>query len=370
MSHYADIDHPARLEVAFGWTRIGPGDTIYLRAGTYTGDYIFILNGTAELPITVKPYPGEHPIIDGSLNVTGNYVNFEDLEFRYSGWAARDNAPEGDLKGIDLRGIGNKMIGCIIHDTFNNGSWQTNKGGGFTDCLIYNCGCHRASSNADEGHAIYTQNEFATQSHHNNILCGQYNYGLHGFTEGGLLNNFDIRNNICFRNGGREFLLGGAGGQRARNCTVDGNVMLEGDGFLKGTDILLTNNYSPNGFTIDAQSNNVVQSDNTFTPGSGTNIFIFPRTKAGWAHIAIFNWDSLNSVNVDLSTVTGLNSGDSYKLHNAQDYFSDIATGTVPGNKIISVDMRAVSHSVAARTGSTAVAATFPTFGAFVLEKV
>jgi hypothetical protein len=372
MTYYGSEVNPAELSVALNWTRIGPGDTIYLRGGTYTGDFVCDIDGTAALPIHIKPYPGEFPIIDGSLIVTGNHVHFYDMEIRYSGWTNRESAPEEDIKIIDLRGANNRLIGCVIHDTFNNGSWETNTSGGLYECLIYNCGCHRAASDDDEGHAIYTQNEFATQSHHNNICWGQYNFGLHGYTAGGLLDYFDWRYNICFRNTGRQFALGGLGGQRAHNCTLDSNVMLEGDGWLKGNDIALTNNYSPNGFTIDAASVNVTQSGNTFTaPGSGTNIFVFPRTyKAGWAHVSIFNWDSADNVNLDLSSVTGLNEGDTYNLHNAQDYFTDIATGTVPANKIISVDMRAVSHSVVARIGSTAVATTFPTFGAFVVEKV
>jgi hypothetical protein len=365
------IDFPIKLHRVLTGFNVLPGDTLALRGGTYSGDYVCQINGTAEDPVIIRPYNGEHVIIDGSLIVTGDHVHFYDMEIKYSGWTNRESAPEEDIKIIDLRGANNRLIGCVIHDTFNNGSWDTNIDGGLYECLIYNCGCHRAVSDDDEGHAIYTQNISATQSHHNNICWGQYNFGLHGYTVTSSLDYFDWRYNICFRNGGRQFALGGLGGQRAHNCTIANNVILEGDGWLKGNDITLTNNYSPNGFTIDADSVNVTQSGNTFTaPGSGTNIFVFPRTyRAGWAHIAIFNWDGLDNVSLDLTSVTGLNSGDGYKLHNAQDYFTDFATGTVPGNKIISVDMRAVSHSVVARIGSTAVATTFPTFGAFIVEK-
>lgn len=371
MSYYGDIDNPAKLDVVMSWTRIGPADTVYLRGGTYSGDFTCALNGTAALPLIFRAYPGERPIIDGSLTISGNYTHWYDLEITYSGWTGRDEVPNGTNPGhgLTVSGTGNKMTGCIVHDTGGNGSWQANTGGGFSGCLIYNCGW--LSPDGGHGHAIYTQNEFATQYHHNNILWGQYGFGMHGYTAAGLINYFDLRQNICFRNDGRQFALGGLGGQRAHNCVVDENVMLEGDGYLKGDDITLTNNYSPNGFTIEGTSERVTQSGNTFTaPESGTNIFVFPRVdKSGWAHVAIYNWDSANSVDLDVSGVTGLGVGDGYKLHNAQDYFDDIATGTVAESQIIAVDMRAVSHSVEARVGSSALASTFPAFGAFVLEK-
>lgn len=365
-------EDPITLTKALSGVNVIPGDAIYLHGGTYTGDFVTQLAGTAENPITIQPHNNETVIVDGSLAVNGQYTTWKDIIFTYSGWTARDNAPENELKTVEARGKGIKFIGCIIHDTFNNASWQTNQGGGFYECLIYNCGCHRASSNQDEGHAIYTQNEFATQEHHNNILWGQYNYGFHGYTQNGTLYYFDIQNIISFNNGGRDFSLGGLGGQRGANCAIDACCFTDDSPYLKANNTSLTNIYSPGGFTVDAASQNITQSGNTFTsPGSGTNIFVFPRAnKSGWAHVAIYNWDSLDSVDLDLSSVTGLGVGDTYKLHNAQDYFTDIVTGQLPANKTLTVDMQAASHSVVARIGSSAVAKTFPTFCAFVVEKV
>lgn len=366
------IIFPGDLADALTSALILPGSRILLREGVYSGDFICTLVGGVANIITIQSYPGERAIIDGSLTMSGVYTDLVDLEITYSGWEGRDAIADGvdPAHALVLSGTNNRAIGCVVHDTSGNYSWQTNVGGGFLECLIYNCGW--MSGGAGFGHAIYTQNELATQTHSNNILWGQYNYGMHGYTLAGLINNFSLLQNTCFRNGGRQFALGGLGGQRAHNCTVDQNVMLEGDGWLKGDDITLTNNYSPNGFTIDPESQNVTQSGNTFTaPKSGVNSFVFPRAnKAGWAHVAVFNWESADSVSLDLSGITGLSVGDAYKLHNAQDYFTDIVTGTVPENQTIAVDMRSINHTVAARIGSTAVETTFPTFGAFVVEKV
>jgi hypothetical protein len=52
------------------WNGAAAGDTIYIRQGTYTGRLFWLkstvlVNGTAEYPITIKPYQGETVIFDG-----------------------------------------------------------------------------------------------------------------------------------------------------------------------------------------------------------------------------------------------------------------------------------------------------------------
>lgn len=55
------LDHPAAVK---------PGDTIWVRGGTYLGPYGSSLNGTSSAPIKVRAYPGERAIIDGSRTET------------------------------------------------------------------------------------------------------------------------------------------------------------------------------------------------------------------------------------------------------------------------------------------------------------
>jgi len=47
------------------------GDTVYLRGGTYAEQVQVQKTGTAENWITIKNYPGETPVIDGTTSVTG-----------------------------------------------------------------------------------------------------------------------------------------------------------------------------------------------------------------------------------------------------------------------------------------------------------
>lgn len=50
--------------------KLSPGDTLQLREGTYYESSISIhLKGTADLPITIESYPGEHAAIDGGVPI-------------------------------------------------------------------------------------------------------------------------------------------------------------------------------------------------------------------------------------------------------------------------------------------------------------
>jgi hypothetical protein len=84
--------------------------------------------------------------------------------------------------------------------------------------------------------------------------------------------------------------------------------------------------------------------------------------------IVVWNWTGGDSVSVDVSTVLGI--GDSYRLRSAIDYFGDVATGTVAGDGTITIDMRAISHSVSIPDGweEPLIATTFPIFGCFILD--
>jgi hypothetical protein len=105
-------------------------------------------------------------------------------------------------------------------------------------------------------------------------------------------------------------------------------------------------------------------------PESGQRVTVYPNLEeTGRANITIYNWDEADSAVVDVSGV--LAAGAPYKLHNAQDYYGDIVTGNVAIDGTITVDMRAVAHTVAAVIGwDHAEVNAFPTFGCFILEAV
>src|SRR5205085_12156277 len=53
--------------LAHALRRLKPGDTLYLRGGTYHEKACLRRSGTAEAPIAIASYPGELATIDGGL---------------------------------------------------------------------------------------------------------------------------------------------------------------------------------------------------------------------------------------------------------------------------------------------------------------
>lgn len=77
---------PWDLATALRGPGVAPGDTIYLRGGTYRGKYTSTLRGAAGNPVTVRSAPGEWAKIDGfatttlavTLDATGTTVTLAD----------------------------------------------------------------------------------------------------------------------------------------------------------------------------------------------------------------------------------------------------------------------------------------------------
>lgn len=391
----ATITYPIDFTTAIsGVTGITAGHTVYMRGGTYAGDFICLLVGTAEAPVVIRPYPGEHVIIDGGISLRGQHVHMQGVEIMWSGWTHRSDGTldyavaQGDdperSHNAELRGVGNQFIECIIHDGYNTASWISNVGGGYRDCLIYNIGaiCSTNGVPGGHGHCLYTQNEFSTQTHDNIIMWGAFNFGFHAYTGSGLVDNFTVSRIISYMNAARNFAAGGLGGQRIHTSTFEEICTYPGGtDYYKGSNSTFTDCYwGGRGLTVQAAS-----ADNTYTnapyyiegegmpaePTEGQVIKTYACTNPQRAHVAVFNWDQADSAVVNLSAVVGISAGDTVRVRNAQNYFVDYDDLTVSETGTITVDMRAANHSVAARVDSeTVVATSFPKFGAFIVEKL
>src|SRR5262245_60326805 len=97
-----------------------PGDTIWLRAGTYTGNWTNSLRGAPRKPIVVRQYPGERVTLDGigsdktpTLTVVGAYTWFWGFEITNSD-PARAPLPTGESPprgpAVHLLSKGSKLI--------------------------------------------------------------------------------------------------------------------------------------------------------------------------------------------------------------------------------------------------------------------
>jgi hypothetical protein len=209
---------PWSIEVAlinggFPSRSVKPGDTIYLRGGTY-GDgfetifYIELIGEPGNL-IVIRPYAGEHVIIDGGFWINGSYVrliNAQGTEFeirnsdwthggRYSGQRYFEDGHSVTqpvaIKVSDSNGggVGIEVINLIIHDTKQGIINQDEGEGGLMyGNIIFNVGYQR--QDRGHGHGFYWQNPFST------LKEIKENTSSHNFSKGGQIygNSADLKN--------------------------------------------------------------------------------------------------------------------------------------------------------------------------------
>src|SRR6185369_12491300 len=85
------IGNPWDLQTALDQpSSVHPGDTIWLRGGTYSGTFTSYLDGSSASPIIVRQYPGEQATLDGgssttaNVSVRGSYTWFWGFEIKNS----------------------------------------------------------------------------------------------------------------------------------------------------------------------------------------------------------------------------------------------------------------------------------------------
>jgi hypothetical protein len=130
--------------ISYGASRLSPGDTLYIRGGTYVETLNISVNGTASNPIVISGYPGETAIVDGQytlpggsfynffVQVSGNYVTLRDITLMRStgGLAIFTGTHE---YGINIIGNGARESGLILAGSYNvfDGCSMTDNGNGY-----------------------------------------------------------------------------------------------------------------------------------------------------------------------------------------------------------------------------------------------
>ena len=353
------LGRPWSLAAALaGPAAVHPGDTIWLRGGTYTipsgGHILCGLRGTAAAPISVAQFPGERATIDikgaaqgffftNSPNPSGAaYVNFKDFEVTNSDTNRSTRFP---VVAFYVRTSDHlKFINLIVHDVgigFDLNTQATNTE--VYGSLVY---YGDASTTSGIAHGIYIQNVSGYKKAIDNIVFSNSGFGVHAFPHAGDSSLLDVSvvGNILFNNG----LLGGhstphpdllvGGDAVAISPVVDGNMTYKAApgtlwnhsmGLNAGcTHPTVTNNYFVGTTAFTGCTSDLRMTGNTFlgptftrshyggtvtpldiaafpantyatTHPTGVKAFVRPNQyEAGRANIAIYNWAGKDTVDV------------------------------------------------------------------------
>jgi hypothetical protein len=401
------IDRPLDLVTALSSASPAqPGDTIWLRGGTYWGPFTSYLNGLATLPICVRQYPGERATLDGALSPTvptltvlGAYAMYWGFEITNSD-TNRVNGAGSRGTGLDIYGPHTQFINLVVHDAETGiGFWTPAIGAELYGNIIYNNGDD--GPDRGHGHSIYVQNDTDTKLIANNILFNSFSFGIHAYTAAGAINNLAIDGNITFnhgmlslKSGAKSNLLLG-GGQVAHHSTISNNYSYYPSGLGRGADIgyttacdeaSVTGNYFVGATSVNLNCTRLVFDGNlaagttsgavtvTYPTNSyydtrptGLQQFVRPNLyEPGRANIAVYNWDRQPQVAIDLSQA-GLTQGQSYEIRDAENFYGTPVVVFTYSGAPVTIPM--TSGPVTPPVGNAPVAPvdTKPEFGAFVL---
>jgi hypothetical protein len=424
------ISNPWDLTTALAQPSIvKPGDTLWLRAGTYRGIFNSDLNGTAAAPIVVRQYPGERATIDGGtantpvlLTVSGSYTWFWGFELTSSS-ADRVSTQTGSYPS-DLNrpyecianeqragsGVGIRVINMVIHNCGQGiGIWQDATGSEIYGSLVYYNGWNAPDRN--HGHGIYSQNVAPSRrTIRDNIFYANYDYNIQVYGESAHLDNHTIDGNICFWDGapadppGNGAMINMGGGASAAGNVLSNNVFYGFPGygsldFSRGNqNLTMTGNLS--GFPITTAtgsrageidfgtisgptniSNNKfdtwkVVPEAAFSRYPSNNYIVWPSHPTGtWILIRPNAYEPgrgnvavLNwehAESVPVDLSSILTVGESYEIRNAQDFFGPPVMTGTYAGGTVAIPMAA--SSVETPAGAAAPSPTGPEFNAFVV---
>jgi hypothetical protein len=384
-------------------TPASPGDLIWLRGGTYAGNFTSALTGSDAAPIQVRQYPGERATIaparayEPALIAGGSNTWFRDFEISSSGrigslppevQSYRQGAGvavtgrriglvnliiHDVVKGIDVRPGASEIViaGNLVHDTgwiepAQGSGIKVGAGSGdsfMLDNIVFRSGTTGISvsmKDSDrlllEGNASFN-NGFATEFFDRNLLV-----------EGGRM---VVNDNFTYYRPGKrggENNFGYTGGciriDAARNYWAHAEAypftLSKCEGTLRDSTL------------IGASEAAARFPDNTFIRSNPTGLATFVRQDRydeSRVRIVIFNWDRHPTVNVDVSAIN-LAPGTTYEIRDAQNYFAGpIATGTYEGRRlqVPMTGLKPVRPPTA--PASVEIVHPAPEFGAFLLIK-
>jgi hypothetical protein len=350
---------PWDLQSALGGKHgIAPGDTLWIRGGTYKRPFEVLgqgfevrLAGRADAPIRVRAVPSERATIDGGLTILppATYLWIQDLEICVSEpRPAQPVPPDPSYRvvnrpwgGLNINtGEGCKYINLVIHDNCQGVSfWSAATDSELYGCLIYDNGW--AGTDRGHGHAIYTQNKTGVKTIADCIMTGGYGYTLHAYgSPRADVDNYRVEGNICYD--AHTFLIGGGKPSHHirvyRNSLYRVNMQLGYDAPYNEDCEVLDNTILRGALSINRYRSVRNQGNRIVAPGEnlpkGARIILRPNQyDPARANLAIYNFDRKPVVEVDGGAF--LHRGDQFRLMDPRDFYGKpILAGVYRGRPV------------------------------------
>ena len=309
--------------LAKGVSVLRPGDTLYVRGGTYLlrpNGLRVGRSGRASAPITISGYPGETAVISGDTNgsgtadvgdtpanrygslvrIAGNYVTFKNIEVCFSGG-----------RGIETIGRRDVIYGCNVHHIWNigiylDGLYNTAQGNtvwraadsnfvrGANGDWSAGIAWGYSKARTPPGSAPYARIVGNTVYHNS----GEGILGMH--TDYGL-----VKGNICYDN----WAVTGIYPDQCSYTTVEGNLVYwTGDTFWSrfssGVSGILLSNEGIGGAVVVGHDNKVISN---IVVGCSSNINFWNGSLTGSALVntLIANNTSVNATGASISIEAG-----------------------------------------------------------------
>ena len=192
-----------------GHGRVQPGDTVWLRGGSYRGPFHSTLTGTAAAPIVVRQYPGERAMVDGAGSLNDTFVvqgpysifwGFEVVNTDPTRCCSTSSNFRADM--VTNYAPHTKFVNLIVHDGGPGFFVATT----YPDveiygCIVYNIGYQ--GPDRGHGHAMYIKSDSGPIVVRDNVMFNQFGFGVHQYTDAGHghLNNIRVEGNVIFNSG-------------------------------------------------------------------------------------------------------------------------------------------------------------------------
>lgn len=254
------------------------GDTILVRNGTYNEVLSFPRSGTSEKIITLKAFPGEKPVIDGShITVTGWQALVTFNAVRYI-----------TIDGFDICNLFSSARGTDPEGIYVYGN---SKDITIKNCNIYNIKNSATLNDWRSGHAILVIGN-GTAAISNLVITGCTVHDTQtgtseNITIAGNVDGFTINNNTLYHTENIGIIIAGGDGLNpsgnvatnyARNGTVSNNVLYN-ISMANSVDVWGANNYGAiaiyvcGGAGVIVEKNKVYDSDRGIGLVSESNIY-------------------------------------------------------------------------------------------------